>query len=200
MPKENQPGVSRAVQAIADERQRQISSEGYSAYRDDGYTRNELADAAACYATLAGCKGSMTSLWPWGQEAFKLGTDRRRDLIKAGALIVAEIERIDRLSLIRREIVRRDDMGFWTHTAWPQDGDENAIQKGWFADNGLEYYMVEMESDGPEELNQQWLDSGLIDCTPWEPSAPPGDGWFVFSIHDTEDGPVCVWVRHKVSP
>ncbi|ENW8440524.1 hypothetical protein N5T03_28455, partial [Escherichia coli] len=23
------------------------------------------------------------------------------------------------------------------------------------------------------------------------------DGWFIGSIHDTEDGPVCVWLRNK---
>lgn len=102
--------------------------------------------------------------------------------------------------LIQALPVERDDMGFWTHAAWPQDGDENAIAIGWFPEHGLEVCLVKMESDGPEELNQQWMDSGLIDCTPWEPSTPQGDGWFVFSIHDTEDGPVCVWVRHKVSP
>jgi hypothetical protein len=25
-------------------------------------------------------------------------------------------------------------------------------------------------------------------------------GWFIFSIHDTEDGPICVWVRLEVTP
>jgi hypothetical protein len=34
-------------------------------------------------------------LWPWDDEWFKL-TDPRRDLIKAAALIIAEIERLDR--------------------------------------------------------------------------------------------------------
>ncbi|ENW8910851.1 hypothetical protein ACT8N6_005309, partial [Escherichia coli] len=24
-----------------------------------------------------------------------------------------------------------------------------------------------------------------------------GEGWFIGSIHDTEDGPVCVWLRNK---
>ncbi|EPV4612083.1 hypothetical protein ACV4SA_004811, partial [Escherichia coli] len=23
------------------------------------------------------------------------------------------------------------------------------------------------------------------------------EGWFIGSIHDTEDGPVCVWLRNK---
>ena len=101
--------------------------------------------------------------------------------------------------LIQALLVERDENGFWTHPAWPQDGDENAIQKGWFAENGLEYCMVEMEYDGQEELMEKWVNEGLCDCTAWDPSPAPGDGWFVFSIHDTEDGPVCVWVRHKVA-
>ncbi|MCV5421355.1 hypothetical protein OFN47_32105, partial [Escherichia coli] len=28
---------------------------------------------------------------------------------------------------------------------------------------------------------------------------PEGEGWFVGSIHDTEDGPVCIWLREKVA-
>ncbi|WRH15744.1 hypothetical protein GC087_24405 (plasmid) [Pantoea sp. JZ2] len=27
------------------------------------------------------------------------------------------------------------------------------------------------------------------------PVKPPGEGWFTGSIHDTDDGPVCVWLR-----
>lgn len=30
-----------------------------------------------------------------------------------------------------------------------------------------------------------------------EPEWPEGDGWFIGSIHDTEDGPACVWLRNK---
>ncbi len=33
----------------------------------------------------------------------------------------------------------------------------------------------------------------------WEPERPEGEGWFVGSIHDTEDGPVCIWLREKVA-
>lgn len=56
-------------------------------------------------------------------------------------------------------------------------------------------------NDGAEVLNAGWLDAGGdYDCTPWQPSIPVGDAWFTFSIHDTEDGPVCIWVRHRVAP
>ncbi|WP_366557365.1 hypothetical protein [Pantoea rodasii] len=32
-------------------------------------------------------------------------------------------------------------------------------------------------------------------CGAWQPSGPAGEGWFTGSIHDTDDGPVCVWLR-----
>lgn len=91
--------------------------------------------------------------------------------------------------------VVRDEMGFWTHPAWPQDGEENALTYSWFADHGLEFYIVTLENDGPEGLFETWADAGQCNCTPWQPSKPAGDDWFIFSIHDTEEGPICVWVR-----
>jgi len=33
------------------------------------------------------------------------------------------------------------------------------------------------------------------DISAWQPESPTGDGWFVGSIHDTEDGAVCIWLR-----
>jgi hypothetical protein len=35
------------------------------------------------------------------------------------------------------------------------------------------------------------------DCAAWDPDPPAGNGWFLVSIHDTEDGPCAVWLRHK---
>lgn len=80
------PGVA----AIAEERDRQIRIEGFGPDRDDAYENGELAAAAACYAT-----GSDEG-WPWPKEWWKPSTDPRRNLEKAGALIAAEIDRIDR--------------------------------------------------------------------------------------------------------
>lgn len=91
--------------------------------------------------------------------------------------------------------VERDQLGHWTHPAWPQDGEENALPKAWFAEHGLDLFIVEFENDAPEELADAYFEQGNPDCSAWQPSTPPGEGWFVFSIHDTEDGPVCVWVR-----
>lgn len=77
------------VRAIADERRRQIEVEGWTAQHDVQNRYGELASAAACYAV-----GS-DAYWPWHPEWWK-PTNRRRDLVKAGALIAAEIDRLDR--------------------------------------------------------------------------------------------------------
>ena len=90
---------SRALQDVADERQRQREAEGWTLDHDDGHNGGELARAGACYALHAGTDlGGQTPLfWPWAKEWFKPKT-ARRDLVRAAALIVAEIERGDRLS------------------------------------------------------------------------------------------------------
>lgn len=43
-------------------------------------------------------------IWPWDEHWWK-STTRRRDLVKAGALVAAEIERIDRLNAAMREMI-----------------------------------------------------------------------------------------------
>ena len=91
-----------AIDDIAAERQRQIEGEGFSLSRDDGYVHGQLARAAAAYAEFAGFSDSWRRnyvgpprAWPWGMQWWK-PRDRRTDLVRAGALIVAEIERLDR--------------------------------------------------------------------------------------------------------
>jgi|GEM_PF-1018687 len=94
--------LRRAVSDIDAERQRQVDAEGWSADRDDGYADAELAKSAAAY-TLSACGFSPDAareMWPrsWSAHWWK-PTTARRDLVKAGALIVAEIERLDRQAL-----------------------------------------------------------------------------------------------------
>lgn len=97
--------MSRAVQEICDERTRQITQEGWTPEHDDEHDMGQLAHAAGCYA-LFGDDYAFSDghppirYWPWDAEWWK-PKDRRRDLIRAGALIVAELERMDRLE--RRE-------------------------------------------------------------------------------------------------
>lgn len=100
------------------------------------------------------------------------------------------------MELIKPGKVERDKYGHWTHPAWPATDDEY-IPKKWFDEQGLELAVVEFEGDAPQEMVDAYFETGEPDFERWEPTMPSGDGWFIFSIHDTEDGPICAWVRQR---
>lgn len=97
---------------IAEERQRQQDVEGYTAAQDDGHLCGEMACAASVYAEAAVCLAAgdeadtvrhdifhsqCVSAWPWDESYLKLEGGPIRCLAKAGALIAAEIDRLQRL-------------------------------------------------------------------------------------------------------
>jgi hypothetical protein len=93
--------MSAGADRIAAERRRQIADEGYYAQHDDEHGRDELTRAAVCYALPAHMRpirvpGQPPShYWPWALEDWKpTPDDRVRELVKAGALIAAEIDRL----------------------------------------------------------------------------------------------------------
>jgi hypothetical protein len=98
-------GIDIGLELVA-ERLRQRDEEGFSTARDDAHQRGELAMAAAAYASFATYSDhrragqllvkSRSPLWPAAFADFWKPKDRRQDLIRAGALIIAEIERLDR--------------------------------------------------------------------------------------------------------
>ncbi|KAB2783716.1 MazG-like family protein [Brucella anthropi] len=103
---------SAAIDVLA-ERHRQIEAEGWTPEHDDGHRDFSIPRAAATYAYGAGVgvenravmdghgnSGSIPILkmiwpmsWDWGWYKPK---NRRADLVKAAALILAEVERLDR--------------------------------------------------------------------------------------------------------
>lgn len=91
--------LSRAAQDVLDERARQISGEGYTAEHDDAHTGGELATAGVCYAMFSRSStqppGFPPLSWPWEPRIWRSGATRRM-LVKAAALLLAEIERLDR--------------------------------------------------------------------------------------------------------
>lgn len=92
--------------------------------------------------------------------------------------------------------VERDQYGYWSHPDYLAfcDGREyipSAEFNQWMEAKGLEWkvdYRDEEETD---------YDADAYDLSTWNPEAPAGDGWFVGSIHDTDDGAVCIWLRAK---
>jgi hypothetical protein len=107
------------IELIADERARQISQEGWTPEHDDKHDVRELARAASAYVRLyverawlvdnelgvpscnAGPKAykkeEMHGYWPWAKKYWKPETPLKT-LVKAGALIAAEIDRLNRKS------------------------------------------------------------------------------------------------------
>lgn len=90
---------SQAALDVLAERQRQISAEGWTPEHDDSHLDGQMASAAACYAMRAagwrGPRDGPLHQWPWDAEWWK-PKDVRSNLVRAGALILAEIERLDR--------------------------------------------------------------------------------------------------------
>ena len=83
---------------IAAERQRQIEEEGWTPEHDAEYTNGELAGAAIAYtiATLIPNDRGEPEWWPWDSDWWKPSDDPIRNLEKAGALLAAEIDRLER--------------------------------------------------------------------------------------------------------
>lgn len=89
--------VTQAVLAeVAAERERQVAL-GYSTISDDAYIDRELARASGAYALHGAGLLSGDLFWPWPGHAWQ-PSDPRRDLVRAAALAIAEIERLDRLA------------------------------------------------------------------------------------------------------
>lgn len=93
-----------AAQDVLAERRRQIEVEGWTPEHDDEHSESELALAAASYAAAAGgyAKGKAPPIWPFALDWWKPSYGRR-DLVKAAALLLAEIERIDRAAAEKGE-------------------------------------------------------------------------------------------------
>lgn len=105
--------MTNAERDVLAERERQKIVEGWTEAHDDMHDCDELAFAAVCYALPEGKRQyhrrvdgaenggrdatwTAPRLWPWDGEFKATPDNRRRELVKAGALILAEIERLDR--------------------------------------------------------------------------------------------------------
>ena len=105
---------TQAARDVLSERRRQVEAEGWTPEHDDTHDRGELPRAALSYLSAVIVALSVGSpvwsspppvddlfpgsslVWPWARRWWKPGSIRRM-LVKAAALIIAEIERLDRL-------------------------------------------------------------------------------------------------------
>ncbi|MFN7318580.1 MAG: hypothetical protein ACK5S6_03615 [bacterium] len=88
------------IDLIEAERRRQVKSEGWSAEHDDTHREGELAIEAALWATEQTARKSFRD-GMCGPESHRQSKSRIRQLVIAGALIAAEIDRLQRLEVLR---------------------------------------------------------------------------------------------------
>ncbi|MBY5091880.1 hypothetical protein LJU39_13665 [Citrobacter freundii] len=94
--------------------------------------------------------------------------------------------------------VERDEIGYWTHPAsalqpdWDESTPPSEI-KDWFMSHALEQRVVNLE-DQNDDLFDRCLEN-FETLKEWEPTPPDGDGWFLFSIFDSEEGVHAEFIR-----
>lgn len=103
------------IDMIAAERERH-ALEGWTGEHDDGHDNGELRDAAMSYLFAAAHTEGVMALhphpphgWPFRREDWKPSPDELRNLVKAGALIAAEIDRVMR-ARAGRALLRSDNI------------------------------------------------------------------------------------------
>ncbi|HEJ5981428.1 TPA: hypothetical protein SL811_001682 [Pseudomonas aeruginosa] len=89
-----QHSMPKAWLDVQAERRRQITAEGWTPEHDDLYCAAELPRAAAAYI-LNGANDEAPAIWPFVAKWWK-PRDARSNYVRASALILAEIERLDR--------------------------------------------------------------------------------------------------------
>jgi hypothetical protein len=105
--------MTKAAHDVLDERLRQRDVEGWTPEHDDAtYETGEMAHAASSLAYQASrpddaepaCPtGSPPADWPWDATWWKR-KGRRNDLVRAAALLLAEIERLDRAEAKAKQV------------------------------------------------------------------------------------------------
>jgi hypothetical protein len=96
-----------AIRTIAAERKRGVRKHKYTADKDDLLTRGELTKGAMSYLAIADmqlqgvtrAELNIPTFWPFEQSRFQPSEFPTRNLVKAAAMVAAEIDRLNRLAL-----------------------------------------------------------------------------------------------------
>lgn len=95
-----QEPIRTGIALITQERERQVSVEAWTPEHDDRHRLHELLDAARCYINeTIHPQVNPRPFWPWEMSWWKPSADPIRNLVKAGALIAAEIDRLQRAAV-----------------------------------------------------------------------------------------------------
>lgn len=86
--------MSKGIELIAAERKRQIEVEGYNTKHDFNEPLDSIVAGAVSYALVDIDKNQAEKWWKWEWKFWK-PKDRKRNLIRAGALIAAALDKIE---------------------------------------------------------------------------------------------------------
>ncbi|QMV54108.1 hypothetical protein [Ewingella americana] len=94
----------------------------------------------------------------------------------------------------------KEGYGYWTHPDFfvPANGNEYGVPgefEAWAKAQAVEVYTLSLDADPAADDIQAAYEAGEADVSAWNPTPPVGKGWFLASVHDTEDGPYSVWLR-----
>jgi len=110
--------------------------------------------------------------------------------MKAEPLVALHLSKGKNKHFLKPVTPARDSDGLWTHPDYP------AAEEGQLTETNFSQWLQLVGFESHVEA-PAYCANCESDISDWEPTAPEGDGWFVGSIHETEDEPyaVCVWLR-----
>ncbi|SPL71766.1 hypothetical protein [Acinetobacter stercoris] len=101
--------------------------------------------------------------------------------------------------------VVRDKYGFWLHPVFDEYV-KNVIGNAEFLTSGQmqeirRYFNIRLnttllEDDANQEIIDRYFDGDTEACAEWIPT-PPGDGYFLISINDSDYGAIAWWAKTK---
>lgn len=95
-------------------------------------------------------------------------------------------------------VVRQED-GLWYHPDMPSFTENVEQFSEWLLEQGLQIEVVKLsDEDEAHPVYANYFYAGATNVSGWNPREPDGDGWFMLSIEDTEDGPACLWARRSM--
>lgn len=143
----------------------------------------ELAERTwKAMGTIGAASAARLDIGLTGSIAFKV----ERALIAAG-----QVE-------IQPATVTRDADGYWNHPHLPAfDPDDGTTEmRDWLQEQRLQTAYDTFEGWAPDD--HPYYQTGNESISDWQPEPPPGEGWFLLSIYETEDnGPVAMFVRRS---
>lgn len=144
-------GRTQAARDVLAERQRQVSVEGWTPEHDDEHGEGEMAQAAAVYANpeIWNVFGASRIGWPWDASWYK-PRDPRSNYVRAAALLLAEIERLDRAAPAAVQTKGKDDSLSGERTC-----DIPAVKDaGQAAAGHMQFYREMMGKDSPKPASE----------------------------------------------